>query len=369
MSHEIRTPLNGIIGMSSLLEKTKLNDKQFGYLDIIQISSVNLVSIITDILDFSKIEAGEIKLDFHSFSIKQEIENNMKVWSLKAEEKSISFIVEIDDNIPNYIIGDSTRIKQVVINLVSNAIKFTAKGFVKVQLKYLYKNNQTFIYFAVKDSGIGIKEDRIEKIFNAFSQTDSSITRKYGGTGLGLTISQELIELMNGQIGVSSEQGEGSVFWFEIPVSKGTKPSEKEVMVPQNNPDKQILKILLAEDNVINQRVASAIFNKLNYKIDIAINGKIATEMYAQDEYDLIFMDLQMPVMDGLTATKEILDIASKKNQQVFIAAMTANAMKEDKANCLKAGMCYFLSKPYKLEDIQEAINQYYLMKDNAYCK
>ncbi|NOR88485.1 MAG: response regulator [Bacteroidales bacterium] len=368
MSHEIRTPLNGVIGMASLLNKTNLNEKQKGYLDIIQISSTNLVSIITDILDFSKIEAGEVQLEKHSFSIIEEIERNIKVLRLKAEEKGLELLVSFDEKIPEYIIGDSVRIKQVFINLVSNAIKFTNQGNVTIRLMYESDTNNKRLYLEVEDSGIGIPKERLDKIFRAFSQTDSSITRKYGGTGLGLTISKELIELMGGEIGVDSKVGNGSKFWFRIPTEKGEKHIEKKNITSRLSVKREELKILIAEDNMINQKVAKAIFNKLNYQIDIANNGKEAVEMYEENKYELIFMDLQMPVMDGLTATAEILKIAKQMNHHVFITAMTANAMKEDKKRCLQAGMCFFLSKPYKPENVEDAIMQYYNLKESDYC-
>jgi PAS domain S-box-containing protein len=357
MSHEIRTPLNGIIGMSSLLTNTKLTKKQWGYLDIIQVSSNNLVSIISDILDFSKIEAGEIQIDRHNFNIKSEFESNLKALNLKAEEKGIELKLHIDDQFPDFVVGDSVRIKQVFINLVSNAIKFTEKGFVKVLLNY--NNDQKRIKTTVKDTGVGIPQNRIHTIFKAFSQSDGSITRKFGGTGLGLTISKELVTLMGGEIGVESELGIGSRFWFEIPAEIGSlpKPLEKSDM---NNPVKIAgLKILVAEDNKINQKVAKALFQKAGYKIDIAENGMDAVKMYDSRSYDIIFMDIQMPIMDGITATKEIMKLAQIKNHKVFITAMTANALKEDKHECMDAGMQFFLSKPYKSENIEEAIGIY----------
>ena len=265
---------------------------------------------------------------------------------------------------PEWVIGDSIRIKQILINLVSNAIKFTKKGGIQVKMRYESVMNQKSLIFEVKDSGIGIPKNRLDKIFTAFAQTDSSITRKFGGTGLGLTISKELVELMDGQISVISKKEEGSVFTFSIPAPLGKEPIKAEKTINTSSQKTDDLKILVAEDNAINQTVAKAIFNQLGYPIDIANNGLEAVEMFQKKPYDIIFMDLQMPVMDGLTATKTILDIAKGNNKTAFITAMTANAMKEDKKKCIDIGMNYFLSKPYKPKDIEEAIGQYFLQKD-----
>ncbi len=361
MSHEIRTPLNGIIGMLSLLQKTTLSEKQKDFLDVIQVSSSNLASIINDILDFSKIEAGQIQLDYHNFNFIQEIINNLKVLEMKAEEKGIQLISEIGKNVPRFIIADSMRIKQVFINLVSNAIKFTDEGSVKVTLLYFDESQR--IKIEVKDTGIGISKDRLVTIFGAFAQSDSSITRNYGGTGLGLTISKELVELMGGKIGVSSELLRGSLFWFELPVKKGIIPSQTtNDPITMEMPEKNI-KILVAEDNLINQKVANAMFHKIGFKIEMANNGQEAVELFEKNLYDMIFMDLQMPVMDGISATVKILQIAKSMNQPVFITAMTANAMKEDKQKCQDIGMQHFLSKPYNAENILEALNKYQLSK------
>jgi CheY-like chemotaxis protein len=348
-----------------MLQNTNLNKKQSGFLEIIQVSSNNLVSIITDILDFSKIEAGEIQLDYQSFNIKKELERNLKALSLKAEEKGLELGFHELNDIPDYIIGDIVRIKQVFINLVSNAIKFTSNGFVKVLLEYDYKDEK--IKVLVKDSGIGIASDKLDKIFSAFSQTDGSITRKFGGTGLGLTISKDLVELMEGHIEVKSELGKGSAFSFSIPAKTGKVPLSSETKPVKIETKHLKLNILLAEDNLINQKVAKAIFTKIGYTIDIANNGKEAIEMYKNKNHEIIFMDIQMPVMDGITATKQINKVASLNNKKVFITAMTANASKEDKEKCMDSGMQYFLSKPYKPENIEEVIAKYIEINQNSF--
>ena len=364
MSHEIRTPMNGIVTVVDFLEETGLTVKQRELTEIIKASSENLLTIINDILDFSKIEAGQIELEQIIFNLKKELESALKPLELKSKEKGLILKLNIDKNIPQYIIGDALRIKQIVINLVNNAIKFTSNGGIFISVKYQTQNtSKNKLYFSVEDTGIGISKTNIKKLFKSFSQTDASSTRKYGGTGLGLAISKNLVELMKGEIGVESTKGKGSSFWFEIPYIETPQTS---ITLKHKTPIDHIdyhkrLNILIVDDNSINRKVAEMTLRKLNHDTDMAINGKEAYNKYLHGKYDIILMDVHMPEMDGLETTS-LIRKHEKENiptKPIPIIAMTAAAMKGDRERFIESGMNDYVSKPFKIADISQVLKKF----------
>ncbi|SBW10043.1 putative Histidine kinase [uncultured delta proteobacterium] len=363
MSHEIRTPLNAIIGMAYLSLQSTISDKQRDAFSKIHAAATNLLGIINDILDFSKVESGKMELENAPFSLRKTLESTLTLLSGPAKDKNIDLRLEVAENIPDILVGDALRLSQVCINLCGNAIKFTQHGSVilRVSLNEM-ENRMATLYFRVEDTGIGMSLEQQRGIFDAFSQADGSITRRFGGTGLGLAISKLLVELMRGTIWVSSKQGEGSVFQFTVslPVNdEQTLPDGRDA-VEDSLPQVAGARVLVVEDNELNQEIAVGLLELMGITPILAGNGEEAIAVCAEKEFDLIFMDIQMPVMDGLEATKRIRASGKFNSASVPIIAMTANAMTSDKEKSMAVGMNAHIAKPINHAELAAAVRHWY---------
>lgn len=372
MSHEIRTPINGVLGTLSLLCEMPLGDEAKQLAETSYNSADALLTIVNDMLDFSKIEAGRLNLEAVEFDLLELINGCMALLQPNAERKQIGLNLILDDKLPRYVNSDPTRIKQVLLNLISNAVKFTEKGAVVVKVSNLLAQTREagmdcIVRFEVSDSGIGISQDGMTRIFTEFHQLDPSIARRYGGTGLGLAICKRLVQMMHGEIDVESRLGEGSKFSFVLPLPVVNATAAKHTELAQPVMPNQAREILVVEDNATNQLVLTKMLQRAGHRFAIAENGAIAVQMVQDKTYDLVFMDVSMPVLDGLAATRQIRALGGNYTTLPIIA-MTAQSMQGDRERCLAAGMNDYLGKPVRREALLKML-QNWLVQDEAAVK
>ena len=371
MSHEIRTPMNAILSVAQLLDLSDLNDQQRGLLETLKSNGDRLLTLIDDILDLSKIEAQELKLNEGRFALETLIQNLLASFSIQTRSKGLELTLDRAEDLPQWYIGDDFRLQQVLGNLINNAIKFTQRGHIKLRIVpeveiQASSSSDMILRFAIEDTGIGIFPEQQEQLFQPFTQADTSTTRRYGGTGLGLTISRRIVELMGGEIGLESVPGQGSTFWFYVPLKIAPENEDSyaaEVSMPTSNTDSvnslQEVRILVVEDYPDNRDLILFMLETLGYKADSVTNGREAVDRLSESEYDIVLMDCQMPELDGYQATK----IIRQQERNTTIVGLTAHAMQGDRQKCLDAGMNDYLTKPINMNDLEVTIQKWCLAR------